>query len=234
MQNNRIKLVEITKDGSPTLRMDGSFQNPEYTEPMHYSTGAASETIYIYGEAIVRAQAILNVQLTHYLVVGLGLGYIEILISLLSEGQFKRILSFEKDQELSKDFSHWLNGENFKIYDQVTASLLEQLKLKEVPDFKNSLKEKLTVTSALTTPDYQSFEKFNVICFDAFSSQMDETLWTDDFLNLFIKNYAAKQCVFASYAKTGALNRALKNNGFNPIQRKGFSSKRESSLSIRN
>lgn len=234
MQNNRLKLVEITKDGSPTIRMDGSLQDPLYTEQMHYSTGAATETIYIYGEAIKRAQDLMSGAKSRYLVVGLGLGYIEILISLLTSGEFKHILSFEKDEDLVRDFSQWCGAVDFKLYDQVTHSLLDQLQM-NVPleAVKASLKNKLTLNSALIDPQNISSKKFNVICYDAFSSKMDATLWNADFLEQFVQEYSADQCVLASYSKTGALNRALKKNGFKLIERKGFSTKRECTLAIK-
>jgi tRNA U34 5-methylaminomethyl-2-thiouridine-forming methyltransferase MnmC len=234
MQNNRLKLVEITGDGSPTLRMDGSSQDPLYTEQMHYSTGAASETIYIYGKAIKRAQAAIKSEDLSCLVVGLGLGYIEILVSILTDGQFKKILSFEKDEGLIRDFRNWCNQPDLKLYNQVTDCLLARLEMNISLDLiKESLKERHKISPALETPHNQHGTKFNVICYDAFSSRMDQKLWDFDFLNQFIQAYCADQCVFASYAKTGALNRALKQNGFKLLVRKGFSTKRESTLAVK-
>ena len=234
MQNNRLKLVEITQDGSPTIRMNGSSLDPLYTEQMHYSTGAASETIYIYGEAVRQAQALISAAKSRYLVVGLGLGYIEILISLMTRGEFKHILSFEKDEDLVRDFSDWRDLKEFKLYDQVTQSLLDQLQISLPLDVvKASLKNKLTLNAALESPLNAGSEKFNVICYDAFSSKMDTQLWEADFLDQFFREYSADQCVFASYSRTGALNRALKKNGFKLIERKGFSTKRECTLAIK-
>lgn len=234
MQNNRLKLVEITKDGSPTLRMNGSLQDPLYTEQMHYSTGAASETIYIYGEAIKQAQAFIQSSESRYLVVGLGLGYIEVLISLMSRGNFKHILSFEKDADLIQDFLDWQNAQDSNLYDQVTQSLIDQLHMKHsLDEVKRSLKDKLEIKTALESPLNPTSQKFNVICYDAFSSKMDTKLWEADFLDRFVREYSADLCVFASYSKTGALNRALKQNGFKLIERKGFSTKRECTLAIK-
>ena len=216
------------------MRMDGSPEDPLYTEQMHYSTGAASETIYIYGEAIKQAHGLMSSRDTNYLVVGLGLGYIEILISLMTGGDFKHIQSFEKDEGLITDFSNWCDLQDLNLYDQVFQSLADQLQIKAVPSaVKTDLKNKLVIQPALRDPQNVSSQKFNVICYDAFSSLMDQKLWDEDFLNQFIKTYSAALCVFASYSKTGALNRALKQNGFTLIDRKGFSTKRECTLAIK-
>ncbi len=214
--------------------MDGNPQDPHYTEQMHYSTGAASETIFIYGEAIKKAQALMKNKDLNCLVVGLGLGYIEILISLMTGGEFKHILSFEKDDELILDFSAWCNRHDSRLYDQVSQSLSTQLHIEHPLDLvKIALKERLVIQSALVEPNNYSSDKFNVICYDAFSSLMDQKLWNFDFLNQFIQEYAADECIFASYAKTGNLNRALKQNGFTLITRKGFSTKRESTFAVK-
>jgi hypothetical protein len=234
MQNNRLKLLEITKDGSPTLRMNGNQHDPLYTEQMHYSTGAASETIYIYGEAIKRASELLRSDQTNYLVVGLGLGYVEILICLISGGEFRHIHSFEKDQALIDDFKNWCHQPGFDLYDQVTQSLLNQLKFNiSIDEIKTKLKNKLRIDQPLESPINTTEQKFNVICYDAFSRLMDQKLWDEEFLTQFIKQYSADICIFASYSKTGALSRALKKNGFTFIHRKGFSTKRECTLAIR-
>ncbi len=234
MQNNRLKLVEITKDGSPTMRMNGSPQDPLYTEQMHYSTGAASETIYIYGEAIKQAQELIKSSDSHYLVVGLGLGYIEMLISLMTRGDFKHILSFEKDADLVRDFEKWRSERDSNLHNQVAQSLLTQLGIDyPMSLMQETLRDRLHIQSALDKAENLQFRKFNVICYDAFSSKMDTKLWDADFLDQFIREYSADQCVFASYSKTGALNRALKNNGFRLIERKGFSTKRECTLAIK-
>ena len=86
MQNNKFFSQEITADGSPTLKS---------TEKMHHWAGAASETIYIYGDAVSLAQQKLNSAEIQYLVLGLGLGYIEMMIALMTDFKFKKILSFE-------------------------------------------------------------------------------------------------------------------------------------------
>ena len=234
MQNNRLKLIESTQDGSPTLRMDGNPDNPAYTEQMHYSTGAASETIYVYGEAIKKASALIKPEASQYLVVGLGLGYIEILIDLLTGGDFKQIVSFEKDEGLIENFSNWCNLKKSDVHDHVVNSLIDQLKINTSTEkIKTQLKNKLQIYSALDKAQNVTPNRFNVICYDVFSSKMDSKLWDFHFLDQFIKEHSAPICVFASYSKTGALNRALKQNGFELFLRKGFSTKRECTLAIK-
>lgn len=234
MQNNRLKLIENTKDGSPTLRMDGNPDHPAYTEQMHYSTGAASETVYVYGEAIKKAQSLIKPSDSRYMVVGLGLGYIEILIDLMTSGEFKQIVSFEKDEGLIENFSSWCNSKDFDLYDQVANSLMEKLLLKKSTiEIKTQLKNKLQIFPEIEKSHNVTPNQFNVICYDVFSSKMDLTLWEFRFLNQFIQVHSAPICVFASYSKTGALNRALKQNGFKIFDRKGFSTKRECTLAVR-
>jgi protein-L-isoaspartate O-methyltransferase len=111
-------ITELTADNSPTLRLISSATSKP--ESMHHSGGAATETKYIYGEAILKAltfQKDLN-----FLVVGLGLGYIEILISSLIENA--KIESYEIDEELRTHFLDWVKGsEQLEIYNLVCKNL---------------------------------------------------------------------------------------------------------------
>ncbi len=242
MQNNKIYTVEITADGSPSLR----YRDAEAvdSEQMHHSGGAASETIYIYGEAIKEAHKKCSPDQLNYLVLGLGLGYIEILISLLSDLGFKRLISFEKDEELIKAFKAWLESPQPAVYDEVYSSLNQKLTSKiEVrinkENFKTTLQsflyqDRFHLYPALDDAHKVDPHKYHVICYDAFSKKTNEELWTFDFLDSFIQNYCDEFCVFSTYAKTGDLARALKKNGFHILKRKGFSNKRDCTLAIRN
>jgi hypothetical protein len=227
--------IELTRDGSPTLRFS------EGGESMHHSEGAASETLYIYKNVIKKAFSCLNQ--CNVMVVGLGLGYIELswALELLKKDKkqsnefVSNIISFEKDFELVNEFNNWLKGEskNKEIYDIIFKSLggldSDSHRIKSILiqnykkyDFQNSL-----------TTDTEPIMPFQLICFDAFSSKTNCNLWTEDFLDNFLRKFCANDCVFTTYACTGALKRALIQNGFKVIKRPGFVGKRDSTLALR-
>ncbi len=217
-------ITEITADSSPTLRLISSAT--EKPESMHHSGGAATETNYIYGEAILKA---LNHQKNlQFLVVGLGLGYIEILISSLAD--VVKIESYEVDDELRLNFAEWIKGsDQFEIYNEVCKSLkLDTLKIRK----KLQAVNEININSELSI--HSTFkEKSNVICFDAFSQKTSGSLWTEDFLNYFIISACADDCLFTTYACTSLLKRVLIKNGFTLIKREGYAGKRESTLAVR-
>lgn len=235
MQNNRFYIEEITADGSPTLRVKSSI-DLNLSEQMHHSAGAASETIYIYGEAIRLAQNHWKAMQTSFAVVGLGLGYIEMLIALTTEFQFGKITSFEIENQLIENFKAWIKNPDVEgsVYSQALLKLAEKSnKSVDVIAFKN----KILVCDIKFRGEVDALEvqnkKNQVICYDAFSKSTDSPLWEDSFLENFIENYCGDKCIFASYAKTGSLTRALKNKGFRLINKKGFAGKREATLATR-
>lgn len=217
-------ITELTADNSPTLRLISSATSKP--ESMHHSGGAATETKYIYGEAILKAltfQKDLN-----FLVVGLGLGYIEILISSLIENA--KIESYEIDEELRTHFLEWINNsrgpDQFEIYNLVCKTLNvnnEQVR---------SRLAALTLNSELHLKTVFN-HKNHVICFDAFSQKTSGTLWTEEFLDYFILNACHDDCIFTTYACTGLLKRVLIKHGFTLVKRAGFVGKRDSTLAVR-
>jgi hypothetical protein len=220
-------IPETTSDGSPTLRLisDPLADLTIRTESMHHSGGAASETQYIYGNPI--RQALQKDSEVNFLVVGLGLGYIEMLMASVATG--RAITSYEIDSELRQNFLEWTQGsEKFEIYDQVCRSL------KLEPDFVRSQIQKNHLKLCAELSLNTVFEQKNhVICFDAFSQKTSGTLWTEEFLNYFITNACAEDCVFTTYACTGLLKRTLEKNGFHFEKRAGFIGKRNSTLATR-
>lgn len=220
-------IPETTSDGSPTLRLisDSSQDLAPRTESMHHSGGAASETQYIYGNPIRQALAI-DPEI-NFLVVGLGLGYIEMLIA--SGVVSRKITSYEIDPELRQNFLEWTQGcEDFEIYDHVCRSLKLEPEFVRSQIQKNHLK--LYAELSLKTIFEQ---KSHVICFDAFSQKTSGTLWTEEFLNYFILNACTEDCVFTTYACTGFLKRTLEKHGFHFEKRPGFIGKRDSTLATR-
>jgi len=73
----------------------------------------------------------------------------------------------------------------------------------------------------------------NLIYYDAFSNQMTAELWQENLLAQAIHDHADADCVFATYAATGSLNRALKQQGFRLLDKAGFAGKRQCTLAIR-
>ena len=68
--------------------------------------------------------------------------------------------------------------------------------------------EKLVLRGAIHR-DSRPGMKFHGIFFDAFSSKTNPSLWTEEFLDDFLKTHCGEDCFFSSYAATGPLKRAL-------------------------
>lgn len=229
-------VIELTADGSPTLRLKNSNQlHPEkMPESMHHSGGAAAETLYIYTEPFKNTLKTLNELKQNQLsigVVGLGLAYIELSIVqnlTLNPGFKAKLCSFEKEQELVDNFTGWLEGENNSTYDLICEKLFVN-KSQAQKKIKDLEWEKLGELSFKTSIK----KSFHFVAYDAFSQFTDGPLWTDDFLDFFLTNLCEKNCVFATYACTGNLKRALQRNGFLFIKRPGFRGKRDATLALR-
>lgn len=220
-------IPETTSDDSPTLRLisDSSLDLVTRAESMHHSGGAASETQYIYGNPIRQALSI-DPEI-NFLVVGLGLGYIEMLIA--SEARGRAITSYEIDPELRQNFLEWSQGsEKFEIYNLACRSLKLEPELIRSQIQKNHLN--LGAELSLNTVFEQ---KSHVICFDAFSQKTSGTLWTEEFLDYFIIHACEQDCIFTTYACTGLLKRTLGKHNFHFEKRPGFIGKRDSTLAVR-
>jgi len=220
--------IEITEDGSPTLRL------PDDGESMHHSGGAAAETEYIYKSVIEEAlQRLPDLKLA---VVGLGLGYIEISWAIACLKKNKNLqsqfISFETDEGLKKNFLNWLNHFEISIYDDVVRAMDPAAEVGKIKEILRKNLEKNPLKGNLLT-DFAKDNSYNLICFDAFSRKTSEALWTEEFLTRFLAECAHDNCVLTTYACTGALKRALKANGFTLIDRLRFKSSRESTLAVR-
>ncbi len=230
--------IITTQDGSPTLR----FFNTEVGESMHSHRGAFAETLYIYGAAFAHNKATNNSS-AHVISVGLGLGYNEILsiCQAIKDDNLSHLFieSYESEDFLVHQFVNWFSGDHSSlapIYNQVLNLFSEHFQissklilstLKQKYENKSlRLKKSLKYTTPLKPI-------FNVILFDAFCSKTSPLLWQDDFLEHFISSACANNCVFATYACKGNLNRALIKSGFSLEKREGFANKRQSTLAIR-
>lgn len=217
----------ITGDGSPTMRDLGTANQ----ECMHHGGGAYQETQYIYGEAIRAViQTCVNPQ---FLVVGLGLGYIEILIAcewLKSQKMGNcRVVSFESETYWRRQFQHWLAGEISELNEinQLRDHKFMQHYPEEIAQAQNWLKKHLILEKELTNlPPWQG--QVHGILFDAYSSKTSQELWQEDYLITFLRYYASPNCLFVTYASTGSLKRALKSCDFILQERTGFQGKKES------
>jgi hypothetical protein len=220
----------FTKDGSPTLRIKDS------RETMHHSAGAAAETLYIYKSVLDVAYS-LPLELKTC-VLGLGLGYIEIawaMVLLQSKRRLSlnlNLTSFEIEQRLRDNFSEWVCSDKKSIYDQVLESLSSGGLLNDIKQIlKSNFLQNPIEGDLLTYQDLSS--KWNIICYDAFGSEYNRHLWSEDFLKLFVQRYCAEDCVFTTYAHTGALKKVLQQSGFVFLDRPGFQGKRSSTLALR-
>lgn len=238
--------LELTRDGSPTLRLKNTTDDQGTAESMHHSGGAASETWYIYGsvmEKVFQNAERLQISPIKTCCVGLGLGFIEMAYALnaLNQKINGQIDSFEIVAGLVKNFKHWiLKNENStgEIYDLAFCKLVEtnqkfiNTPKSAVQDYlKSQLEKNFLIHGDLLT--YSETKKWHLVCFDAFSKKSSEAIWTDQFLNQFIEKHCEDNCVFTTYACTSELKRILKIHGFTILKRPGFSGKRESTLAVR-
>lgn len=226
---HNLELV-LTADQSPSLVM----QMRTSSECMHHRGGAWAETEIIYEAP---ARVVMEKGGLRFLSVGLGLGYNEIMLLRLSQQmrlRLQKITCFESCDFLIEYFQKFcreepLPSEIFMTYQEVFHFAVEhkfrinvQSLLREFPfDFRMALGQK-------SLPK----EKYDCVLYDAFSSKSTPELWSEDFLSEFLQGLG-EDCVFTTYASTGALKRALKKNGFQIVPRKGFLGRRESTLAVR-
>ena len=223
---------DLTEDGSPTLTWDSK-------EAMHNRKGAYSETQYIYGDALRMPG--LGGRRSVY-VVGLGLGYIELLAvaEALKAGEIESLslLTAEIDPGLVREFLNWLRFEQSALKE--ACDLLYSFYQRDYPglDLKGTLL-KLYENGQWQIMGELNLEtipkrKFTHLLFDAFSSKSTPALWDEYFLEVFLNQLSEiESTVFATYACKGILVRALKKEGYHVIKKTGFSGKRDSTLALR-
>ncbi len=222
-----------TGDGSPSLRGEA--------EPMHHLGGAYAETQYIYGDAIRQLAHWPELMEWKVLVVGLGLGYIELLATAeaLKNQKPLRLLSYEIKSELVENFLNWLGGRNSNleastVYDRLYAFFQTDypglnIKQKLFESYKDGSWE---IRGALE-PSSLPLSPYQALLFDAFSGKSTPDLWTEEFLLQFAQAAASTPSVFATYACTGTLRRTLQAAGFDVEKRPGFQGKRDSTKAIK-
>jgi hypothetical protein len=176
-------------------------------------------------------------QVSRTCIVGLGLGYIEMAWAqavLTQERRGASFDSFEVVDELKIYFTNWAEGleANSSVYDLVATKLNPEIKISDV---QKTIQLHLAGDSFIYGDLQKNLnqQKWNIICYDAFSQKTSHPLWQKEFLQSFIQNHADEDCVFTTYACTGVLRKVLIENGFHFIKRQGFGGKRESSLAYR-
>lgn len=237
--------VELTGDRSPTLRI-------LQMESMHNRRGAAAEAVYLYYEAMARYKSLVNQEERSepldVLSFGFGLGYNEILtvIFFLKNNwdlNQLRLFSQEKDLFLYDIFNDWLvsGADTGSIFDEVVLGIeramlamgegVSKVALKENMKWMLNSKRWVQGGSVSSISDFASI--YDVVFYDAFSSKVDDSLWTEEFLGGLFSQRLKQNFVFSTYACTGALKRIAAANSAQFVKREGYSGKRNASLVYR-
>ncbi|WP_413944750.1 MnmC family methyltransferase [Bdellovibrio sp. HCB-162] len=240
--------IEITGDQSPSLRLLESVDpTKDRGESMHHSGGACAETLLIYGKPI--HDVLEKVQNPHFLIVGLGLGYIEMTIAreaLLLGKTAKEvglITSYESVPELREFFYQWLHGKTENLnrevketYDAAARSVLQgtDISKESLQEFLKYHFRSLEDIQLALSADVKLTSKYHCILYDAFSSKTSPYLWEEEFLVQLLHEGSAEQSVLSTYACKGSLKRALRREGFEVFVREGFQGKRNSTLGAKN
>lgn len=235
--------IETTGDGSPSLYLiEKNVDYREHGETMHHSAGAVSETQLIYGTAIKRCFSV--VSKPSFLVIGLGLGYIELNIvkELLLQGKspsdLDKIVSYESVPELRSYFLSWIRQKQLPrdiqdTYDSVLRQTLRDSNLKE-ENFRDTLSQIYSfgqgVICGALNVDTKISEKFHCVLYDAFSFKTTPYLWEEDFLKSFFEQVSSQDFIFSTYACRGSLKKALSEVGIKPTVQAGFKGKRKTIL----
>ncbi len=214
-----------TGDGSPTLkpRAVGS-------EWMHSKAGAWSETEYVYGHLLDKALPS-STRSMRILVMGLGLGYIELLAlkKSLSINIPIEITSFEVESDLMDFFiNKTLHGQG----DLAEYLIAKDSNVDWSSVFRHGLElhksSKLIFKSNILT-EVSDKDQCQVLAYDAYSSGAQAELWTEDFLIHLLKTIMDPDRFYLStYAASSNLKRAAQALGLKLVRRAGFAHKRES------
>lgn len=238
-------LIEKTQDGSPTLRLIN--KTPLNGESMHHTGGAFSETQYIYGKALewgldhyCRTSTAATNKPFRVLSVGLGLGYVETLMSALTCSYSItdwELDSFEIVPGLRDNFlNFYQGGMSHPVYTEILQMTAEACKL-DTLTVKQSAMSALAEGRLRLEADIKSKPLpsgfYHVICYDAFSSKTNPELWSEEFLDMVLKSARNDEAGFSTYACMGNLKRSLKRNGFTMQIRDGFQGKRNSTWAWR-
>jgi hypothetical protein len=239
--------IEMTRDNSPTLRLLHSV-DPERDrgESMHHSAGACGETLLIYGTPARRVFE--QISRPSFMVVGLGLGYIEMTIAkealLLgrSAQDIEKLTSFESIPELREFFYLWLwdqhdklNSEVHEIYDEALACVLKGSDISAIhlKDFLRVHFARPEMISGALENAQQVCHSYHAIMYDAYSSKTTPHLWDEVFLQSFFARSCAEASIVSTYSGKAEFKEALRKNNFTVVSREAFFGKRKSTVAHR-
>jgi hypothetical protein len=228
-----------TDDGSPSLRT-----NDLPFETMHSRAGAFSETLHVYSDVLVWMKE--HNLPPDFISVGLGLGYVEFLVTAFylayrqPQGQLT-LDSFESESELILLLERWLNNLEIPVtwrnaYSYIDSLFANYFTLvpRQVSDALVMMKEtgQWRIHSALKTETVFD-NRYAGIFYDAFSTKTTPDLWVEEFLRNFLNKSAAKHCCFATYAANSVVKRVLREHGFTIPKKDGYGYKRECTFAYR-
>ncbi|BBH53511.1 MnmC family methyltransferase [Fluviispira sanaruensis] len=228
-----------TQDNSMTVSI---VSEKMQTEMMHSQSGSFSETNYVYLPVV--DFVIKNRIEPVFLSIGLGVGYIEIMLFAyllnknISDDYLSQlfIFSFEKEEKLIQFFTAFLLDQPLPVSFQACYSSILQLNSEYfsvdkmelklfIKDF--ILKNKFVIYNKFTN-ETQLTKPANGIFFDAFSANSSPDLWNELYIdNILSPKNCSSSSSFATYASKNMLKRKLKENNFNLLKKKGFAGKRE-------
>lgn len=239
--------IEMTRDNSPTLRLLHSV-DPERDrgESMHHSAGACGETLLIYGNPAGRTFE--QISKPSFMVVGLGLGYIEMTIAkealLLGKSpqDIEKLTSYESIPELREFFYLWLWDHRDQllpdvreIYDEAVACVVQNSAItsEQVKEFLRFHFPVLGKLDGALEKVEQVQDRYHCILFDAYSAKTTPHLWDEEFLQLFFARACAGGCFVSTYSGKAEFKEALRKNNFSVVAREAFHGKRKSTIAHR-
>lgn len=240
-------LIE-TADGSDSL-LYRTIAATEWTEPMHSSKGAWSETLFVYEPALRESLGrIKNDETWCVASVGLGLGYNELICAALAlkanlPSRQLKLTSFESQMVFRNAFvgvfghphSQNLPQALLNAYERATSFICDFVGI-STTNFRTYVSELLTLNSLELQGAFEGASIFTgthvnnlhgCVLFDAFSPESSPDLWTPDILMHLVDSLCGKNCIFASYASRTVLKKILRERGFTLEKFPGFAGKRE-------
>ena len=237
--NKMSYLFYKTKDDSISV----SLKSENYsTELMHSVDGAFSETIYLYSDVL--KYALNNSIEIVFLSLGLGIGYIEILVCAYVLKNFPgkkfTLFSFEKEDDLRIFFQKFIFEEEIpavfqEAYTQILNLFCVHYEINYV-ELKNEIRNRIKNNEIIFYGEYNLQTNLeapiNGLFFDAFSINTSPELWTDDLIEK-ILNSCATHAAFATYAARTQLKKLLVSHDFKLEKKKGYGGKKESTFAFR-
>ena len=202
-----LKMIEVkTKDGTLTLKSE------KYNECYHSSEGAFIETYYKHVKPAFDFVNFLGLKEVKILDICFGLGYNTFsTIYYIKKNSLKtkvNIISPEFDEELISSLSNFDYPKEFDnlqhIIQAISTNLVyedEHLKIQVIIDDARAVIRSIDV-------------KFNIVYQDAFSSDVNQELWTQEYFSQISKILSA-EAIITTYSIATAVRLAMWNNNLN-------------------